>query len=79
MRYGAAAAGRSASICRLTAIDFDAERVLRIVIASFLIVSFVIVRDEFWFFPWFGAFALVMAGISGICPLAMFFRKLGFT
>ncbi len=78
LRYGTASAGQSAPNCQLTAIDFDAERVLRMVIAGFLIVSFVVFRDALWFFPWFVGFALVMAGISGICPMAMFIRKIGF-
>jgi len=78
LRYGTASAWKAAPECRLTAIDFDAERVLCVVIAGFLIVSFVVFRDALWFFPWFVGFALVMAGISGICPMAMFIRKIGF-
>ena len=78
LRYGTASAGNSPPECQLTIINFDAERVLRMVIAGFLLVSFVAFRDSLWFFPWFVGFALVMAGISGICPMAMFFRRLGF-
>lgn len=78
LRYGTASGGKSAPECQLAAIDFDAERVLRMVIAVFLIVSFVVLRDLLWFFPWFVGFALVMAGISGICPMAMFIRRIGF-
>lgn len=78
LRFGTASARQSAPDCQRTVLNFDAERVLRLVIAGFLIVSFIDFRDALWFFPWFVGFALVMAGISGICPTAMFFRKIGF-
>ncbi|HAS54405.1 MAG TPA: hypothetical protein DCS42_09900 [Nitrospiraceae bacterium] len=57
---------------------FEAERVLRLVIAVLLAISFVLFHDVLWFFPWFIGFALTMAGITGICPMAIFMRKVGF-
>lgn len=59
-------------------IDFEAERVLRLVVAAFLIISYVLFSKELWFFPWFIGFALFGAGLSGICPMVMGFRWLGF-
>ncbi len=59
-------------------INFEAERVLRLVVATFLIVSYVVFSKELWFFPWFIGFALFGAGLSGICPMVMGFRWLGF-
>ena len=59
-------------------INFEAERVLRLVVAGFLIISFVIFNKDLWFFPWFIGFALFGAGLSGICPMVMGFRWLGF-
>jgi hypothetical protein len=59
-------------------INFEAERVLRLVVAGFLIVSFIVFGKELWFFPWFIGFALFGAGLSGICPMVMGFRWAGF-
>lgn len=59
-------------------INFEAERALRLAVAGFLIVSFVVFGKELWFFPWFIGFALFGAGLSGICPMVMGFRWLGF-
>jgi hypothetical protein len=59
-------------------IDFEAERALRLGVAAFLIVSYLIFSKVLWFFPWFIGFALFGAGLSGICPMVMGFRWLGF-
>lgn len=59
-------------------INFEAERALRLAVAAFLIVSYLIFSKELWFFPWFIGFALFGAGLSGICPMVMGFRWLGF-
>ena len=59
-------------------INFEAERALRLGVAAFLIVSYLVFSKELWFFPWFIGFALFGAGLSGICPMVMGFRWLGF-
>ena len=59
-------------------INFEAERALRLAVAAFLIISYVVFSKELWFFPWFIGFALFGAGLSGICPMVMGFRWLGF-
>ena len=59
-------------------INFEAERVLRLVVAAFLVVSYVLFNKELWFFPWFIGFALFGAGLSGLCPMVMGFRWAGF-
>lgn len=56
---------------------FEAERAFRLVIAVFLLVCCVFPKT-LWFFPWFVGFALFMAGITGICPISISFKKLGF-
>jgi len=66
------------SPCDSARVNFEAERALRLVVAGFLIVSFVVFSKELWFFPWFIGFALFGAGLSGICPMVMGFRWLGF-
>jgi len=58
--------------------NFEAERAFRLVIASFLFVSCCVFPKTLWFFPWSVGFALSMAGITGICPISISFKKLGF-
>lgn len=59
-------------------IPFDAERVLRLVVAVLLTLSFVLFPEQTWFFPWFIGFMLFMAGLTNICPMVMGLRWLGF-
>jgi hypothetical protein len=71
------------SVCALSPgdqarINFEAERALRLVVAAFLVVSYILFNKELWFFPWFIGFALFGAGLSGICPMVMGFRWAGF-
>lgn len=62
--------------------DFDALRATRIVIALFLGGSFLLLREydvEFlWFFPWFMGFAILGAGASGVCPILLVTKWIGF-
>ncbi len=55
----------------------DAERIWRLVVGSFLYVGYVQV-DALWFFPWFMGFAIFGAGLSGVCPVLLAIRWLGF-
>jgi len=81
LRYGqyAAPTGDCAKI------PFDAERALRLVVATFLILTYVISHPPYalidptftFFFPWFIGFMLFMAGITNICPMVMFLRFVG--
>jgi hypothetical protein len=61
-----------------TRIFFDAERVLRLIIALLLLVSYVLLPDLLWFVPWFLGAALFMAGITGVCPMAIALKRIGF-
>ena len=64
---------------------FEAERALRLVVASMLILSYVLTHPPFayiqiefiWFFPWFIGFMMFMAGVTNLCPMVMFFRWIG--
>lgn len=56
----------------------DAERVLRLMVAAFLILTYAIFRDQVWIFPWFIGFMLFMAGMTNICPMVMGLRWVGF-
>ena len=58
--------------------NFDAERALRLVLVLLLTLSYVLFYGQLWIVTWFVGFALVAAGLSGICPMIMTLRKLGF-
>lgn len=58
--------------------NFEAERALRLVLVLLLTLSYVLFFRQLWIVIWFVGFALVAAGLSGICPMIMTLRKLGF-
>lgn len=58
--------------------SLESERLLRLVVMIFLILSYVIYPDPVWFFPWFVAAMLFLAGITNICPMVIMFRLAGF-
>ncbi|MEA3413439.1 MAG: hypothetical protein U9R74_18165 [Pseudomonadota bacterium] len=73
--------------------EFDAERAWRLVVGVMLFVGFVLLNPAYallpsssqqsveflsWFLPWFMGFAILGAGLSGLCPLLMVIRALGF-
>lgn len=63
-------------------LNFEAFRMLRIVLATVLFVSYITVHeyhlDMLWFFPWFFGFTVLGAGVSGVCPVYLAIRWLGF-
>lgn len=59
-------------------IKFDAERMLRLLIAAFLIVSYHFYPNLLWFFPWFIGIMLLSAGITNICPMFLTLKWAGF-
>lgn len=78
LRYGSAYNPQDLTTADCAAIPFDAERVLRLLVVGFLVVTFVLFKEEVWFFPWFIGFMLFMAGMTNICPMVMGLRWLGF-
>ena len=60
------------------AIPFDAERMLRLLMAAFLILTYIFHSELFWWFPWFIGIMLCSAGLTGICPMVMMLRAIGF-
>ena len=56
---------------------FEAERMLRLVVVVFVALSF-IYPEVLWWLSWFAGFMLMLAGITSICPMVMFFRWAGF-
>lgn len=49
--------------------NFEAERAWCLVVASMLLITYVLFYDLLWFFPWFMGFAIFGAGVSGVCPV----------
>ena len=53
--------------------QLEASRVWRMNISLVLVVPFALVHefgyDMLWFFPWFLGFAIIGAGVSGVCPM----------
>ena len=78
LRYKQENSDTSEQITSTVKYAVDAERVLRLVIAAILICSLVLFPKILWFVPWFVGFALTMAGMTGICPMAIVFKKIGF-
>jgi len=64
--------------CHACKFSFEAERALRLVFSMVLLVTYVLFSRDLWLFPWFSAFALTVAGLSGICPMLLFLEKMGF-
>ncbi len=60
-------------------INYDAERMLRWIVLIIMLLG-VLQQTEhlFWFFPWFVGLMLLLAGVTGICPMVMALRKMGF-
>lgn len=59
-------------------ISFEAERALRFIVAAFVATPFLESLHFFWWLPWFVGFALIGAGLSGICPMVLALRYAGF-
>ena len=59
-------------------INYEAERMLRWVVFILIGLSSFVYASQLWFFPWFIGLMLLLAGITGICPMVMFFRHVGF-
>jgi hypothetical protein len=62
--------------------DFDAFRVMRIVFSVLLVAAFLLINEYhievLWFVPWFLGFAILGAGVSGVCPTLLLIRWIGF-
>ncbi len=57
--------------------NIESERVWRIVVGAFLLVGYAF-SDNLWFLPWFMGFAIFGAGLSGVCPVLLAIRWVGF-
>lgn len=57
---------------------FEAERAWRLSVALMLAISVYAFNEQLWFFPWFMGFAIFGAGLSGVCPVLISLKLLGF-
>ncbi len=58
--------------------NYDAERMLRWIVMLMILLGVLHQTENlFWFFPWFVALMLLLAGVTGICPMVMALRKMG--
>lgn len=58
-------------------ISFEAERALRLLIVAFLALALFVLQALLWWLPWFIGFALIGAGLSGVCPMVLALRWVG--
>ena len=56
---------------------FEAERALSFVVVILLIISYEYFPEQLWFLSWFTGFALLGAGLTGICPMVLGLRRIG--
>lgn len=59
-------------------IPFDAERAWRLLVAGALAITLFGFPEQLWFFPWFMGFAILGAGLSGVCPVLLSLKLAGF-
>lgn len=57
--------------------SFEAERGWRLTVAGMLVISVLVYPDALWFFPWFMGFAILGAGVSGVCPVFLALKWAG--
>ncbi len=56
---------------------FEAERGWRLTISVMLLTSLLVYPQLLWFLPWFMGFAILGAGISGVCPIFLALKWAG--
>ncbi len=63
----------------VTRFNFEAERMFRLTVGGLIAATYPLGADSVvWFFPWFMGFAILGAGVSGICPALALFKWVGF-
>jgi len=60
-----------------TRTDFEAERGWRLLVAAMLALSVFVFPEQLWLFSWFMGFAILGAGISGVCPMFLALKWVG--
>lgn len=75
LRYGKNLSKINISASR---INIEAEQILRLIIAVFVIISYFLYPELLWFFPWFVGIMLLSAGLTNICPMGLSLKWIGF-
>ena len=82
LRYGPSAVNSTDKVLwpinALFPISFDAERAWRFTVAVLLVLTYLMYYQQMWFMPWFMGFAIFGAGLSGVCPMLISLRLIGF-
>lgn len=58
--------------------QFEAERAWRLIAALILLIGSIGINGPLWFLPWFMGFAMLGAGVSGVCPMLITVERIGF-
>ena len=59
--------------------SFEAEQAFRLALSLSVLTTYSLGTDSvLWFFPWFMGFAILGAGVSGLCPMIALIKWLGF-
>ncbi|WJW74632.1 hypothetical protein QVG61_08960 [Thiohalobacter sp. IOR34] len=58
-------------------LPFEAERGLRLVLVLLLFPSLYLYPGTLWWVPWLVGYAMIAAGLSGICPMVLALRRAG--
>jgi len=74
-RFGKGAVEKPCGNCKFS---FEAERMLRVLVAVMLFVTIYFIPEQAWFFPWFIGFMLTLAGFTNLCPMVIGLRMIGF-
>jgi len=53
------------------------EQAWRLVVGFMLLLTAVLFKEAIWFMPWFMGFAILGAGVSGVCPMLLGLRAAG--
>lgn len=57
--------------------QLEAERALRFIVALFVFVPYELYPELLWFLPWFVGIALLLAGLTNLCPMVVTLRWAG--
>jgi hypothetical protein len=57
--------------------SFEAERAWRLLVTLVLAFALFGYPDQLWFLPWFMGFAILGAGMSGVCPMFLLLKSAG--
>ena len=79
LRFGKDTIDSEGSNCNIIWFNkIESERILRFIVAGFVLLPIYVLTDFIWFIPWFIASMLILAGITNICPMVMFLKWSGF-